>query len=73
MAASTRRTLLSIFTLALMPSRFSSFWLSSSLKTASLYWPFELGVALRKPPFWLEGPDEPGYAENAGPLDPGMP
>ena len=34
-----RRTSLSIFTLALMPSRCWSFWFSSSESTASLYWP----------------------------------
>lgn len=59
-ATSRRRlTSFSILTLALMPSSCSSFWLSNSLKTASLYWPRALGVALRKL-LWLGAPDAPG-------------
>lgn len=40
-------------TLPMMPSICASFWLSSSLSTASLYWPLLFGVAGRKPPLLL--------------------
>ena len=39
------RTSLSVFTLPRMPATCASFWLSSSLSTASLYWPLRFGVA----------------------------
>nr|POF17691.1 hypothetical protein CFP56_13103 [Quercus suber] len=42
----------------------SSFWLSSSSMTASLYWPFRFGVAGRKPPSWLPRAWSLGYAWN---------
>lgn len=40
-------------TLPMMPSICASFWLSSSLSTASLYWPLLFGVAGLKPPLLL--------------------
>lgn len=49
----TERTSFRTRTLPMMPSICASFWLSSSLSTASLYWPLLLGVAGRKPPALL--------------------
>lgn len=53
------RTSFSTRTLPMMPSICASFWLSSSLSTASLYWPLLFGVAGRKPPLLPPPPSTP--------------
>lgn len=58
----------------MMPSICASFWLSSSLSTASLYWPLLFGVAGRKPPLLLLSTprcDDVPFPFGAGP--PGYP
>jgi hypothetical protein len=66
-------TSFNILTLALMPANWSSFWLSSSLNTASEYCPREFGVAglYAAAPGLRLGlpPPPPGYAEKAEPFD----